>query len=228
MKSEVPCRVPRILPLIGHGDDVGVIEVSPIFVAPVAPLGWRLRLSRIAVDPFVLDIVVVLLRPEHARERLAHHALGVGAEIAWYHFAIELVGFAQTGCEHAIELWTERMHLTRSLFFGETQFHRNRLAGSNRQLVVGGGFRPSVAWVHSILICVHYVIVDAVFRECRTIGSVVEHARVGLIVSKEKLRSAFAIEPTLAIAVMVNVNHRLAMLGTFGKLRAWLIAMPSP
>ena len=39
MKREVPRRIPRILPFVGHGDDVGVVEVRPFVVAPMLAFG---------------------------------------------------------------------------------------------------------------------------------------------------------------------------------------------
>src|SRR5262249_18245122 len=40
MEGQVPGRVPRVLPLVGHGDDVVVDHVPPLAV-PDAPAGGR-------------------------------------------------------------------------------------------------------------------------------------------------------------------------------------------
>jgi hypothetical protein len=61
MESEVPRRVPRILPLVRHGDDVGVVELLPRRVAAARALGRRERLPRVALDPVFHDVVVELL-----------------------------------------------------------------------------------------------------------------------------------------------------------------------
>ena len=41
VKREVPGRVPRILPLVRHRDDVVVVEVGPLVIPPLPPLGRR-------------------------------------------------------------------------------------------------------------------------------------------------------------------------------------------
>ena len=72
MKGKIPGRVPRILPLVRHRDDVAVIHVVPMIVA----WGAVLRLERIGTalgEPLVDIIVVELLGPQHARKRLPHH-----------------------------------------------------------------------------------------------------------------------------------------------------------
>ena len=53
VKREIPGRVPRIFPLVGHGDDVGVVEMAPLMVAPVEPFARRFRSRRIAFDPAI-------------------------------------------------------------------------------------------------------------------------------------------------------------------------------
>src|SRR5690242_21495221 len=45
-----PRRIPRVLPLVGHRDDVGVVEMRPFAIASaLAPLGRR-RLAGIALE----------------------------------------------------------------------------------------------------------------------------------------------------------------------------------
>ena len=51
MKSQIPCRIPRILPLVGHGNDVGVIQMRPLVIAAVLALRRRRRIAGIAFEP---------------------------------------------------------------------------------------------------------------------------------------------------------------------------------
>src|ERR1700751_4663544 len=47
VESQIPRRVPRIFPFVRHGDDVVVVEMSPILVSSVLPLFRRRRPGRI-------------------------------------------------------------------------------------------------------------------------------------------------------------------------------------
>ena len=70
VEREVPRRVPGVLPLVGHRDDVAVEHVEPLGV----PRGGLLAEERMRVvlgEPTVDVEEIELLGPEHARERLA-------------------------------------------------------------------------------------------------------------------------------------------------------------
>ena len=60
MKRQVPGRIPRILPVVRHGNHVIVVQVSPIMVAPMQSLLRRWRTRRIAIQP-VAHIVMIKL-----------------------------------------------------------------------------------------------------------------------------------------------------------------------
>src|SRR5947208_2440176 len=65
VERQVPRRVPRVLPLVGHGDDVGVIEVRPVGVAAALARLGRRGLRGIAVHPLRDVDRVELLAPKH-------------------------------------------------------------------------------------------------------------------------------------------------------------------
>ena len=71
MKREIPGRVPRVFPLVRHGNHVGIVQVSPAAVASALPLARRFRSCRIAAQPAPDVVVVELLAPEQAGESLA-------------------------------------------------------------------------------------------------------------------------------------------------------------
>src|SRR5438067_10638694 len=71
VKGEVPRREPRILPLVGHGDDAHGVEVAPPAVAAEVACRWWRNRGVVAVEPDVDDEEVALLVPEHAGEGLA-------------------------------------------------------------------------------------------------------------------------------------------------------------
>src|SRR5689334_5180093 len=51
VKRQVPRGVPRILPLVGHRDHVGVVKVRPFLVAAIESLSRGLRMPRITLEP---------------------------------------------------------------------------------------------------------------------------------------------------------------------------------
>jgi hypothetical protein len=57
VEREVPRRVPRVLPLVGHGDHVAVEHVVPVHVSG-APLPSEKRV-RLVLDEPSLDVEVV-------------------------------------------------------------------------------------------------------------------------------------------------------------------------
>lgn len=61
--DRVPDSEERVLPLVGHRENVLDMHVLPVLISNVLSLGrWR-RLSRVSFDPFLLDEHVELFRP---------------------------------------------------------------------------------------------------------------------------------------------------------------------
>jgi hypothetical protein len=94
VEREVPCGVPGVLPLIGHGDHVAVEERGPVEVADrLARVGGR-RLVRVAGEPVFDDEMVKLLAAEQTGARLSRNAALLRREMLqfWKHLGVELVG----------------------------------------------------------------------------------------------------------------------------------------
>ena len=73
VECQIPGRVPRILPLVRHGDHVGVQHVEPFRVPHVVPSGPEKGMALVLAQPLFQIEVVVLLAPQHSRQRLAMH-----------------------------------------------------------------------------------------------------------------------------------------------------------
>src|SRR5690349_16288487 len=110
MKRKIPRRVPRILPLVGHRNDIGVVEMFPLVIATAHTLRRRLRCCRITIQPLLDDVVIELFGPEHACECLTHNKPRVSREVFGNYAAVKLIGFAKSIGEGFIELceslWT--------------------------------------------------------------------------------------------------------------------------
>ena len=80
VEGQVPGGIPRILPLVRHRDDVGVVHVVPVLVARGAARVGLNGSAAALLQPLVHVVVVELLGPQHAGQRLAHHVRLVGVE----------------------------------------------------------------------------------------------------------------------------------------------------
>ncbi len=92
VEGQVPRRVPGVLPLVGHRDDVLVQHVKPLAVAELTTatlqgVGTMLRQPLVGVEE------VVLLGPEHAGDSLAHHPRCLRGDCRRGHGTVELLGF---------------------------------------------------------------------------------------------------------------------------------------
>src|SRR5262249_28852792 len=74
VKGEIPSCIPRIFPLIGHGDNVAVKHVEPFRVALGTTNAVQKRMSVMLVQPTVKVEVIILLCPHHPRDCLPKDA----------------------------------------------------------------------------------------------------------------------------------------------------------
>jgi hypothetical protein len=111
MECEIPGRVPRVFPFVGHRDHVGVVQVRPLAVPALTTVGGRRRLPGISVEPLPDFVVVELLRPEQAGERLARDVVRVGRKRVRQHAGVELICLPPARVEHAREVSTQRRGL---------------------------------------------------------------------------------------------------------------------
>lgn len=103
VEGEVPSGEPGVFPFIGHGEDIGGVEVLPGAVAEGAAV-WRWwGLEGVTGEPFWEDETVVLFGPEEASEGLAEDEGLVLGEGGWGAGGVEGVGFFDTEGEGLVE-----------------------------------------------------------------------------------------------------------------------------
>ncbi len=67
VKRQIPSRVPGILPLVRHRNDIGVIQMAPFMIAPIEPFRAAARVQPDRPSSQRLTIVVVkLLAPQQS------------------------------------------------------------------------------------------------------------------------------------------------------------------
>ncbi len=140
VERRVPRREPRVLPLVRHRQDVARGEVRPVMIAAVPARVGRRRSGRIAVEPAVHRIVVVLLRPQHPGEGLPLHVAHVLRQLERRHAPVELVGLAPAQFERRVEPGAERVRRWPEAL-GEPQSDLRRFA--RRRPCAGRAARPS-------------------------------------------------------------------------------------
>ena len=206
-KARSQAAVPGVLPLVRHRDDVLAHQVVPLVVA------LRLRPLGGAIGQPAVDVVVVeLLAPEHAGQRLADDPPPVVRQGRGDDVVIERVRLVPAGGEGLGERIAER-----GLQVGEPEVRAVRdqrrtpreakaqLAVTLRRNVhdeVRRGLRPGPAWVDRLLPAVHDGVVDPVL-EVASLGGARRPGRlgsrgVGLVVDEQQLRARLAEEQQLA------------------------------
>ena len=162
VERQVPGGVPRVLPLVRHGDDLAVEEVRPVGVAAGVP--GLVGSGHVGVSPQpVLDgVVVELFAPEQTRVRLPHHlqllqteGAGEVAQTLSGQAAVEGVGFRQADFESFIKERAEQLLPAElGLLFLAAEHQSDLRAGSPRHFlaVVRGALGPFLSRIHGALL----------------------------------------------------------------------------
>ena len=212
VEREVPCGEPRVLPRVGHRQDVERVDVAPARVATVPPLG-RGRFG-VAGQPARHVVRVELLAPEHARERLAHDQRLVGGHPVPGQPRVERIGLDLPGAHHLAERRTERV--TGDVIAGRSEAEPDLGArpGLQRDLVPRRRLR-SRAVGHG---CgtVDDVVVDPVLRVGRGRRLAVQAFQVGLVLAEQQRR-------LVAVRIGSDVERVIAEVGVRREQRAALI-----
>jgi hypothetical protein len=143
VEREVPRREPGVLPLVRHRDDVAGDHVEPRHVADrPGRVAHVPRVDAVLAQPAVDVVLVVLLAPQQAGQRLAHHHRAVGIERRRHHRRVEPVGLLPAGREDVREPRAERVGGWGGVRRLEADAHAiGAAAGRDLEHVVGGDLR---------------------------------------------------------------------------------------
>src|SRR5215472_4429394 len=104
MERQVPCRIPGVLPFVGHRDDVAVQHVEPFAISNPPRAVSQQWMGLMLLQPSVDVKIVILLGPQHARDGLPMHALFILAKILRSYAFIELVCVSKSAGKDLIEI----------------------------------------------------------------------------------------------------------------------------
>ena len=168
VEGQVPRRVPRVLPGVGHRQDVVVVQLAPVAVAAVqARIRWR-PAGRVAVEPLRDVVVVQLLAPDEPGEGLPLDERLVVVEGPVGERGVERVGLADPGRRRSPPP-PARVASVRAL--GQPEQDRLGRAGRDRQLVAGGHLGPGPGRVDRRRDAIDDRRTDPVLDERRGVGT---------------------------------------------------------
>ena len=192
VEGQVPGRIPGVLPLVGHGDDVLVQHVEPLRVpgVAIAVMEW---VGVVLVEPVVAIEEEELFAPQHAGDGLAHD-VGRILTHGWRgDRLVELVGFTTPGGEDVVERLSEGLGLLVRRRAREAHANHLGLTGADGDLVVCRDLRALPAGVHGILAAVDDAVVDAVLHvRALVLLPRKESLVVGFVLGEQQRNVAFA------------------------------------
>ena len=181
VERQVPRGIPRVFPFVGHGNNVGVVDMLPLMVATVLAFAGRRELAGVAFDPLADVVIKKLFRPNHSGESLPLDITRIGISVVRLELRVKFIGLAQTCGEDAVEIG-ERL---RARGFTQAQSNTRRTACRNRQLVERAGFRAGAFGIHSGLISVNNVFVKSVLEKPLGVPLTVEASGVRFILAEQ-------------------------------------------
>ena len=145
-------------------------------------------------QPFLQVEVVILLAPQHSRQRLAVHPALVFAQRLRRDPPVEFVRVGHPAFEDLLEALEGIVHR------GGYQTQANRLAAAARhvQSIVGRGLGPRHGGIHGLVLPRDDVRVKRILDVGRSIGLAPETLRIRLVFGEEQLGGSVAIQPALA------------------------------
>ena len=144
------------------------MQVRPLAIPAVLPPWRRGRLARVAFEPVLDHVMVVLLGPQQPGQRLPHHVLRIGRKSGRHHRRVKLVGLALPGREDLIEsdakrfgrVWRRRI---------QAKLQRDRGARSDRERVVRGRLGAALGRVDRLHLAVDQVTMEGVLGVARAV-----------------------------------------------------------
>jgi hypothetical protein len=171
-------------------------------VAYVAAGRREQRVALVLAQPALEIEVVVLLAPQHARQRLAMHPALILGQRSGRNPRVEFVGVGDAALEGAFEA-AERIV---QLCGRQTQPDRLAAAGGHVEDIVGRGLGPGPGGIHRFGLPPDEIGVKRILDVGRCVRLAPQALRIALVLGEEQLRCTIAVEPVLAQLVMRGCN----------------------
>ena len=155
-------------------------------------------------QPPVHVVLVVLLAPQQAGQRLAHHSRMVGVEGRRDDRRVERVGLLAARGERPLEAAPEGTGRG-ARAGGQPDADRRARPGRELEDVVGRGLRASGGVERRAR---HHVVVDRVLRVHRRVGDAEQPLVVGLVLAEQQPRAVLDVQPPRAKLGMGDAHGR--------------------
>ena len=181
---------------------------------------WSLRGARLTgrlegvgtalLQPLVDIVVVELLGPQHARQRLPHDVRRVRVEGGRHDGRIELVGLSLARTQHLLVVAAEGpmgaidSHEVGRTDVGEAQAEDLMSAGVDGEAIVGRGLRARLPGVHGLLLAQYHAVVDPILDVRGPVGDPEDALGVGLVLGEQERDIPVAVQEELAQFGMIR------------------------
>ena len=181
-------------------------------------------------------VAVVLFRPQHSGQGLAHHVRAVGTQRGGNDRGVELIALLPAAVDHLIECVAEETILRArgarrrdGLRVRQPQAHDGGLAWTDGQPVVGCDEGPGLVRVHHVVPTVDDGVVDPIFDVGRLVRDAEEPLHVGLVLGEQQRHVPVAVEVARA-QPRVDGTHDAAARAVLdlGEGRTRRVGMPRP
>src|SRR6201991_474056 len=144
MEGKIPGGIPGVFPLVGHRDDVVVIEMTPVRVAAGLPSVRRRKL--VTIQPARDVVMIELLAPYHSGKRLPHHGSFVGACVIGCERRIIFISFTAPIGKNLLEAGAEIEWSSRHVAH-EAKPELDGLSGGNRDAIPACHLGAVPGWI---------------------------------------------------------------------------------
>ncbi len=207
VERQVPGGVPRILPLVGHGEDVEVVEVQPVVVASPAPGPGRRGAGRIARQPLLDVVVVELLGPHHSRQRLTVHRSFLRGELRRLDGQVVVVGLGVAPGEQLGEI-PERVSVW---LLAEPEPQGAAFARPELFPVDRGNLGAGPGRVDRSRVALDQVAVESVLDVRGRVVAVEQAGHVGVVLGEQQLVGSLGVEVVAAGGRMLGSHGEEAV-----------------
>ena len=191
VERQIPGGVPWVFPLVGHGDDIGVVEVGPFGVAAVLARFRDRRAGGVAVEPLGHVQVEELLAPDHAGVGLPLHQPRVRVRDLMLQVPVEGIRFLAAQVHDLVE------RVPRQAAGAQPDPHHGLASGFDPDDPMGRRLGAHAPRIDRARMAIDDVVVERVLEGAGR-GVAPEQGAVGLVLGEQELPVTIGAEQVLA------------------------------
>ena len=173
VECEVPSRIPRVLPFVGHGNDVPIEKVIPTSVASLKSGCRGSGNVGVAFEPVVNGVVVELLGPQQSRVGLTLQGSFFFVESGTERLVPESVGLANCFFESRFKRIAKNL-VRRFVLVEESQIYGNRFARIDRNVIANHGHGASAFGSNGVIVALYDPPMEGIFRVRRIVRLLIQ------------------------------------------------------